>query len=81
MLTLKEQAKDFIEAVPDDKIIYIMDIFKGLEGFLKEYKINADKPQLTLLEEIKELRGIICSDIDERAELAKARDEKYASLS
>jgi virulence-associated protein VagC len=34
--------------------------------------------QPSLWEEIKGLYGIIRSDIDEKAELAEARDEKYA---
>jgi hypothetical protein len=38
-----------------------------------------DDAQQALLEEIQELRGIVRSDIDEKAELAKARTEKYES--
>jgi hypothetical protein len=34
--------------------------------------------QQELWEEVKSLYGIIRSDIDEKAELAEARDEKYA---
>lgn len=37
------------------------------------------KHQQPLWEEIKGLYGIIRSDIDEKAELAEARDEKYGT--
>ena len=79
MLALREQAIEFIKAVPDDKIIYIMDMFKGVKGLL-----DGEQEELTkhvLLEDIKGLRGIVRSDIDEDFELMRARDEKYASVS
>ena len=34
-----------------------------------------------LWEEVRELYGIVRSDIDEKVELAEARDEKYADFS
>ena len=80
MLTLKEQAIEFIKAIPDDKIIYIMDMFKGVKGLLDYNEPEEKQAQQFLLEDIKGLRGIIRSDIDEKAELMRARDEKYASI-
>ena len=65
MLTLKEQAIEFIKTVPDDRIIYIMDMFKGIRGLLN-YTENVEKQtSQSLLEDIKSLRGIVSSDIDE----------------
>ena len=40
---------------------------------------NNNHSKYALWEEIKELYGIVRSDIDEKAELAEARDEKYAN--
>lgn len=62
--------------IPDGKnlIITVLDE----KPFTKPKPSNDDR--LALWEEIKELHGIVRSDIDEKAELAKARDEKYGSL-
>ena len=49
------------------------------KAFAKAVPNRDDK--LALWEEIKELQGIVRSDIDEKEELAKARDEKYGRLS
>ncbi|MCL2019907.1 MAG: hypothetical protein FWG70_09145 [Oscillospiraceae bacterium] len=37
--------------------------------------------RMALWEEVKKLHGIVRPDIDEKTELAKARDEKYGRLS
>jgi hypothetical protein len=34
METLREQAIKFINTIPDDKIVFVLDVFKGLEGFI-----------------------------------------------
>ena len=81
MPTLKEQAIEFINTVPDDKIVYVIDMLKGLKGLLNDTDKEESQTQQVLLEDIKGLRGIVRSDIDEKAELMRARDEKYASLS
>jgi len=80
MLTLKEQAIEFIKTVPDDRFIYIMDMFRGIRGLLNYVEKEEKQASQSLLEDIKSLRGIISSDIDEKAELKRARDEKYASF-
>jgi hypothetical protein len=34
METLREQAIEFINTIPDDKMVFVLDVFKGLEGFI-----------------------------------------------
>jgi hypothetical protein len=34
MESLREQAIEFINTIPDDKIVFVLDFFKGLEGFI-----------------------------------------------
>ena len=80
MLSLKEQAIEFIKTIPEDKIVYVIDMFRGIQGFLGEPAQAEKQTQQALLEEIKALRGIVRSDIDEKAELAEAREEKYANF-
>ena len=43
MITLREQAIEFIKTIPDDKIVYILDVFKGLEGFMADGKVKKEK--------------------------------------
>lgn len=78
MQSLREQAQEFINTLPDDKIVYLMDMFKGIQGFMNEPAKDEKQARQMLLEDIKGLRGIVRSDIDEKAELESARIEKQA---
>jgi hypothetical protein len=74
---LKEQALDIIRNVPDDKMAVIIDILKGLSGLDgNSYETFSTKKEAW--DDFKKYKGIIKHDIDEKAELARARDEKYA---
>ena len=76
MMSLREQAIELVKTLPDNQIVNVIDVLKDIKGLLE--KEITDDSQYTLLEEIKELRGIVHSDIDEKVELAQAKDEKYA---
>ena len=86
MTALKNQAVEMLRDVPDDKMIYVIDILRGLNGlFAESKKINISSPSsdTTLSaheawEELKKYKGTIIGEIDAKAELAEARDEKYA---
>jgi hypothetical protein len=52
--------------------------FVSFLKFKKKQSNATEQSQQTLWEEVKQLYGIVRSDIDEKAELAEARDEKYA---
>jgi hypothetical protein len=68
MLSAREQAIEFINTIPEDKIVYVMDMFRGMKGLMESDLKNDKKLQQSLLEEIKELRGIVRSDIDEKTD-------------
>jgi len=58
--------------IPEEQHIFITVLNKPVHD-------NTDNiTQQTLWEEVKGLYGIVRSDIDEKAELAEARAEKYA---
>ena len=85
MTNLKEQAIKMLEHVPDDKMVYVFDILKRLNDIFddkSDKSINEDKKSeaIKAWEELKKYKGIIDCDIDEKAELAAARDEKYADF-
>ena len=90
MTTLKEQAVKMLYNLPDDKMAYIVDILKSVTGILDDENINFNQPLISessnssevieAWEELKKYKSIIPYDIDAKAELAKARDEKYANF-
>jgi len=66
--------------IPDEYKNKISSKFKVI---ILDEKISANEPKITkiTLEEINQLRGIVRSDIDEKTELAKSREERYADFS
>lgn len=88
MNALKEQAINMVYSLPDEKMSYIIDLLKMITGMLKDESEFADKALTTnkdnssavseAWKKFRSYKGIIPYSIDEKAELAKARDEKYA---
>ena len=88
MTALKKQALEILQDVPEDKMSYVVLILKGLSGLLNEKinsntmpipELNPSADALEAWEDLRKYKGIIPCVIDEKAELAKARDEKYAA--
>ena len=86
MATLKEQAVNMVKNVPDDKISYVIDILRSLDSIfngVKKMPVSASGNSAEAIkawEELQAYKGIIPYDVDAKAELAKARDEKYADF-
>jgi len=90
MTSLKEQAVNILQNLPDDKMTYVVDMLKWVAGILNEKNILFEKPPLTnsnnkseaikAWERFKKYKGIVPYEIDAKAELAEARDEKYANF-
>ena len=90
MATLKEQAVSMVQNIPDEKMSYVVDMLKLITGILDSKAIHFK--QMPVIESdnsseateawkrFKKYKGIILYDIDTKAELAKARDEKYADF-
>lgn len=82
MTQIKEKAVEMLQELPDDKVVYVIDILKGLMGLYGDAKVDTNdltEPQMAL-ERLKKYRGRVSANIDEKAELAKAREEKYANI-
>ena len=89
MTALKKQALEILQDVPDDKMNYVILILNGLNGLLND-KTDSNAGAVTELKTsadileawagFRKYKGIIPCAIDEKAELSKARDEKYASF-
>jgi len=88
MLTLKEQAVDMVQSFPEEKMSYVIEILKWIVGVLDDksrtshgtHTVAMDNPSeaIKAWERFKAYKGIVPYDIDIKAELAQARDEKYA---
>lgn len=82
MTQLREQAIEMIKEIPEDKIIYVVNILKnvkGLSGQMQKEE-NAVKRTDSLLENLEKYRGRLPEDFDYKKELAEARDEKYVDF-
>ena len=90
MTTLKEQAISMVQNVPDEKIPYVVDMLKWIMDILdskathfKQMPVTASNNSSEAIEaweRFRKYKGIIPYDRDAKAELAKARDEKYADF-
>ncbi|MCL2153262.1 MAG: hypothetical protein FWH57_09965 [Oscillospiraceae bacterium] len=89
MLTLKEQAVDMVQSFPEEKMSYVIEILKWIVGVLDDKSRTSfgtrtaaiDNPSeaIKAWERFKAYKSIVPYDIDIKAELAQARDEKYAN--
>ena len=88
MLTLKEQAVDMVQSFPEEKMSYVIEILKWVLGVLDDKSRTSRETPIAAIgnpseafkawERFKAYKGIVPYDIDTKAELAQARDEKYA---
>lgn len=80
MTMLKERAVDIIKRMPEEKLFYVVQLLESVE----ELSENTQKEGMTLeqraLEDLQRFRKKRDVEIDYKAELAEAREEKYASI-
>ena len=85
MTNLKQQAVEMINYVPDEKMVYVIDILKWMNGLFNDNDVNLIKARekekkLKAWEGLKKYKGIIDRDINIKEELALAMEEKYARI-
>lgn len=82
MTRLREQAIEMIKEIPEDKIIYVVNILRNvrdLSDHPQKGEIQEDDKRI-LLERLEQYRGRLPKDFDYKKELEEARDEKYANF-
>ena len=80
MTMLKQRAVDMISRMPEEKLYYVVQLLESVEG-LSENTVNGVKtPEQRALEDLQRFRKRSDEEIDYKAELAKAREEKYAGI-
>ena len=79
MSPIKEIAIRMIQDIPDDKIMYILHIFKGINGLHKDTATSVEN-RMNAFNHLQQFRGKIPLNLDYDEELAKSRAERYASF-
>lgn len=78
MTVMQERAYEIIKRLPDEKIYYIVQMLEGIEGLTIQPEPAAMTSEQKAYENLQRFRK--CSDVEVnyKAELAQAREEKYA---
>lgn len=80
MTVIKEQAIELIKRLPDDKAFYVVNILEGLEGLYSENGETKQTDSQKVYQNLQHLRKRGTVDIDYKAELSQALEEKYEGL-
>ncbi|MCM1145871.1 MAG: UDP-N-acetylenolpyruvoylglucosamine reductase, partial [Lachnoclostridium sp.] len=77
MTMLQEKAVDMISRMSEEKLYYVVQLLESVEGLAENIE-NDKTPAQKALEDLQRFRKRSDVEIDYKAELAKAREEKYA---
>ena len=79
MTQMKERAVNIIRRLPDDKVIFVVNILEGLEVLCINQEDNKTVSQLAY-QDLQKYRKEGAGETDGKEELAQALEEKYESL-
>ena len=77
MTRLRQDAIELLEQIPEDKLIFVVQIMKGIKGLYAE---NTSIEKEKAFERLEQLRKKV-PDIDYDKELAEYREGKYENIS
>ena len=80
MTMLKERAIDMINRMPEEKLYYVVQLLESVERLSENTVKGVKTPEQRALEVLQRFRKRSDVEIDYKAELAKAREEKYAGI-
>lgn len=80
MTMLQEKAVDMISRMSEEKLYYVVQLLESVEGLSENMENDAKTPAQRALEDLQRFRKRSDVEIDYKAELAKAREEKYAGI-
>ena len=69
-----------ISRMPEEKLYYVVQLLEGVEGLLENRADGPETPEQRALKDLQRFRKRSDAEIDYKAELAKAREEKYAGI-
>ncbi len=80
MTMLKERAVDIISRMPEEKLYYVVQLLESVEELSENTVKGVKTPERKALEDLQRFRKKSNIEIDYKAELAKAREEKYENI-
>ncbi len=79
MTKIKERAITLIKNMPEERMVYIVNVLEGMRGS-KQGHVKDKEKSMEALQGILSFAGRIPSDFDMKAELESAREERYGSF-
>ena len=80
MTRIKERAIRMIQRMPEDNMLYVINILQNLEDMSADKEKDRQKAR-TALTEILGMEKRLPEDFDPEKELREAREERYGNLS
>ena len=80
MTMLQEKAVDMISRMSEEKLYYVVQLLESVEGLSENMENDGKTSAQKALEDLQRFRKRSDVEIDYKAELAKAREEKYAGI-
>lgn len=79
MTLIKERAVEMIQRMPEDNMVYVINILQSLEAMSVDKENDKRKAQMALMD-ILSMEKRLPEDFDPQKELQEARMEKYDNL-
>ncbi|MCM1182024.1 MAG: dihydrodipicolinate reductase [Roseburia sp.] len=79
MTQMKEKAVELIRRMPDDNMLYVINILQNLEAMTAD-KASDREQAMDAYQDILKFKGRLPKDFDADKELAEAMEEKYGSI-
>ena len=79
MTRIKERAVEMIQRIPDDDMLYVINILQNLEEMATNKNTDSEQA-MAAFQDILKYRGRLPEDFDADKELAEAREEKYGNI-
>ena len=79
MTLIKERAIKMIQRMPEDNMLYVINILQTLEAMSIDKRKDTKKAQMALTQ-ILNMEKRLPADFDPNKELQEAREEKYSNF-
>lgn len=79
MTLIKERAIKMIQRMPEDNMLYVINILQNLEAMSMDKRKDTKKAQMALTQ-ILNMEKRLPADFDPNKELQEAREEKYSNF-
>lgn len=78
MISMRQQAIDMVNKIPDDKMYYLINILENIEGLMAPSDTEEKSDSQIAYQELEKYRKKGLTDRNYKEELYAALEEKYA---